>query len=374
MPRGVIPAIVAIVLGLAGTAGAQIDPEPRANLELGAAGPLRGDGGVSGYAFLLWNHPHFLDEDHYLRIIFAPTYLMSELVRDRWPAEGHAVGLGLAGGFFPYNVDEFRDGRHLEHESFWGHGGDATLSYYRHTKIADLLPLEGQLRLRPQYVVYQRNGTDPRFRLPPDTPIYSGRAGLRLGGVPPELLPDLAVEASIWYEPSYRDRAQPYGFPDRPQPLEHFTQKTWGRMGGIYTFDGSQAVKLFVTGGTADGVDGLSSFRMGSSLPFRSEFPLIIHGYDVEEVFARRFWLVNFAYRVPLTSRLNVQLSADYAEVDYEPRHRLPRHGLRGVGADVDLALTRRLTLMLGYGYGPDAPRDHGFGGHEAHVMLEVKF
>ena len=38
---------------------------------------------------------------------------------------------------------------------------------------------------------------------------------------------------------------------------------------------------------------------MGSALPFRTEFPLVLHGYFVEEVFAKRFWLVNASYRFP---------------------------------------------------------------------------
>src|SRR5262249_32377697 len=193
MPRAIVPVCVAVALcGLAATASAQIDPEPRANLELGVAGPLRGDGSISGYAFFLWNRPHFLDDDWYLRVIMAPASVSSELVFAPTPASGHALGVGLAGGLFPYSFDEFRNGSHIERESFWGHGVESTLTYYRRIMIADVLPIEGQLRLRPQYVVYQRNGTDHRYRLPADTAIYSGRAGVRVGGVPPELLPDLA--------------------------------------------------------------------------------------------------------------------------------------------------------------------------------------
>ncbi len=369
-------AVLAAGPGVRPAAG-QLDPEPRANLELGVEGPLRGDGPVSGYGFFLWNRPHLLGEDLYLRAIFAPTYLTSELVLDRWPADGHAIGVGLGGGFFPYDFEEFRGGAHVEDESFWGHGGELTVTYYRRLLLAGVLPLEGQLRLRPQYVVYQRNGTDSRFRLPPDTPIYSGRAGLRLGGVPPELAPDLALETSVWYEPSYRVETRPYGFPERPQSLEHLTQRAWARTGGILTLFERHTLSGFFTAGTAEHSDALSSFRLGSSLPFRSEFPLILHGYYLEEVFARRFWLVNVTYRFPLTERLDwikLQLAYDYARVDYATGHRLPRHGLGGLGVDVSLALTHRLTLMLGWGYGFDAPRHGGFGGQEAHTLLEYKF
>src|SRR5262249_22750400 len=43
--------------------------------------------------------------------------LTGELVRDRWPTDGHAFGLGL-GGLFPYNFEEFREGDHKDRESF----------------------------------------------------------------------------------------------------------------------------------------------------------------------------------------------------------------------------------------------------------------
>jgi hypothetical protein len=370
-------ALVLLVLLAAGPALAQIDPEPRLNLELGVEAPLRGEGFVSGYAFVLWNRPKLLDEDLYLRMVFAPTFLMSELVFDRWPAEGHAVGLGLAGGFFPYSFEEFRDGNHREEESFWGHGGEATLSYYPRVLLGGVLPLEGQVRLRPQYVAYERNETDTRFELPEDTFILSGRVGLRLGGVPPELHPPLALEVSVWYEPSYRVEAGTYGFPERPQALEHFTQKAWARTGGIFTFFEHHTVQGFFTAGTAENVDALTAFRLGSALPFRNEFPLILHGYYVEEVFARRFWLVNLAYRFPLvpdSERVQLQLSFDYARVDYLSGHELPRHGLRGAGVDLCLVLTKQVRLMLGWGYGFDAPRNGDFGGQEAHALMEIKF
>jgi hypothetical protein len=44
------------------------------------------------------------------------------------------------------------------------------------------------------------------------------------------------------------------------------------------------------------------------------------------------------------------------------------------VGATVSFALTKGLTLAVGYGYGVDAPRRHGFGGHEVTTLLEYKY
>lgn len=345
---------------------------------MGIEGPLRGSGPVFGYGFFLWNRPHFIEQDWYLRVIVAPVYLTSELIRDRWPADGHAVGLGLGGGFFAYNFDEFRVGSQKERESFWGHGGEGTLSYYRSLKIADVLPVEAQLRLRPQYVVYQRtDDTDPRFRLPADTAIYSGRVGIRLGGEPPELLPEVAFEASLWSELSYREAAEPFGLPDRLEQTEHTSNRIWGRVGGIITPFKGHTARVFLTGGTTQNADSLTSFRLGSALPYRREFPLVLHGYHVDEVFARRFWLLNLSYRFPLwpgSERLGLQLAADYARVEYLRGRELPRRDLRGVGADLSVTFTRDVTVLLGYGYGFDAPRGSDFGGHQVHTLLEVQF
>jgi len=162
---------------------------------------------------------------------------------------------------------------------------------------------------------------------------------------------------------------QLHGPPRRP-PLIRATHAR-------YTLADRHTARVFLTAGTTESSDALSSFRLGSALPFRSEFPLILHGYFVEEVFARRFWLLNLACRFPLPpvpDRVKLQLSFDWAHVDYAPGHRLPRNDLRGVGADLCIAITRQVTLMLGYGYGLDAPRGGGFGGQEAHALLEYKF
>lgn len=163
----------------------------------------------------------------------------------------------------------------------------------------------------------------------------------------------------------------------RPQELRHLTQRAWARAGGVATPWTGHTARLFITAGTAESTDPLSSFRLGSALPFRSEIPIVLHGYYVGEVFARRFWLVNFSYRFPVwpgSERIKLQLAADYAQVDYLPGRELPRKGLRGAGTEVSVAVTKQVTVILGYGYGLDAPRGNGFGGHEANALIEVKF
>ena len=357
---------------------AQKDPEPRAYLEVGTEAPLKGNAPISGYAFFLLNRPNFPNPDQYLRVVVSPTYVLSELVQDHWPFGRHAVSIGLNGGGLRYGHEEYRNGNYKEDESFWGHGAELPLSYYAGTKLFDKLPLEGQIRVTPAFVVYQDSfSTADRFELPPDTGLFTGRVGLRLGGVPPELLPQVALEASAWYEATYRTETGTFGFPERPEDLESLSQRAWGRVGAVLSPADGHTVDVFVTAGVSHDADLLSSFRMGSALPFRSEFPLILHGYFVEEVFAKRFWLLNASYRFPAwpgSRAVHLRISGDIAGVDYIAGHSLPRKQLHGVGGDLSVAFTPRVTFVVGYGYGFDAPRNDGFGGHEAHALIEFKF
>jgi hypothetical protein len=127
-----------------------------------------------------------------------------------------------------------------------------TFAYYlRSLKIGGVLPAEGQIRVNPKYVWYDRiSNTANRFRLPENTAIYDVRAGIRLGGVPPELFPNAALELSLWQTFSYRDNAGLYGYRWQPQESEHFTQKTWTRLGGTFTFWGTQQASAFLNGGS----------------------------------------------------------------------------------------------------------------------------
>ena len=375
---GRIDAASAQVGARIGTPFTLIDAESRTYFEVGAEAPTRGNGPLTGYPYVLLTRPHFLDQDLYLRMAIAPVYVTAELIRDRWPLSAGAIGVGLGGGLYADSHAEFRSGRFENEESFSGHSAAATLAYYLRTpKIGGFLPVEGQIRLRPKYVGYDRaSDTSRRFRLPEDSVIYEGRAGVRVGGVPPELFPKAAMELSLWHAVSYRDVAGRYGLPERPEETEHLTQRTWTRLGEIYTFGPGQA-SVFLNAGIAEDIDVLSAFRLGGGLRMRDEFPLLLHGYNVEEIFARRYFLVNGSYRFPIwpgQDRVHLELLGDYARVDYVRGHRLPHRGLAGVGANLSLALSKRITLVAGYGYGVDAPRNHGFGGHEVGTQFEFKY
>ncbi len=354
-----------------------IDAETRTLFQVGAEAPLRGNGPLTGYAYAFLTRPQFLDEDLYLRMVIAPVYAAAELIRNHWPSANSALGFGVAGGLYADSHVEFRDGRFEKSESFSGNPVEGLLAYYlRGPKIGGPLPLEGQIRLRPMYVLYDRDGdTSPDFRLPKDSAIYEARTGVRVGGVPPELFPAAAMEASLWHSVSYREVAGTYGFAERPEKTEHLTQKTWTRLGMIFPFRGTR-VSAFLNGGIAEDTDPLSTFRLGGGLGLRTEFPLLLHGYNVDEVFARRFLLANLSYRFPIwprQDRVHLEVLADYARVAYLAGHRLPHAGLAGVGVNLSWAVMKCITAVVGYGFGIDAPRNGGYGGHAVSTLLEFK-
>ncbi|HEY8202003.1 MAG TPA: hypothetical protein VII47_11690, partial [Actinomycetota bacterium] len=78
MRRGAIAPLILLLLSVpVGIASAQfparvgtpytlMDAESRTYLEGGAETPLRGNGPLTGYAYLFLTRPHFLDQDLYL--------------------------------------------------------------------------------------------------------------------------------------------------------------------------------------------------------------------------------------------------------------------------------------------------------------------
>lgn len=356
---------------------AEIDPVRRNNLEFAFEGPLRGNGPLGGVGFLLINRPHFPTKDTYLMTVISP-YLYTEITRDKLPAEGHALGLGIGGGFLANDFEQVRNGSYKRQESFRGNGADAALSYYlRPSPIGGVLPVDGIVRATTRYADYLKGAdTESAYKLPADTFIHGARVGVRIGGIPPELLPEKALELSLWYEADYRVKTGLHGLPGRQQETEHLTQQAWGRLGGTMPVWSRHSASLMMSGGISGRTDELSCYRMGSGLRFQDEFPYVIHGYYSREIFARSFFLLNTSYRfppVPDLQHLQLQFSYDYARVGYQPGHELPHNSLNGLGADIILFLPKEMTLTLGYGYGIDASRHGGFGGQQLNIMYEWK-
>lgn len=372
-------AIVLIALvGLAPAALAQIDTEKRTYLEGGASFPLLGSGPIVGYSFLLWNRPHIHGQDTYARIILTPLYARGEWLQDNWPGRKQAIGLGIEGGLFSNNFYDYSSGRFRTGQSFWGHNLKASFAYYIHpTKIMGKIPVDVSLTVSPGFFVYQRRGdTEEGFQIPDNTPETQLVAGLRIGGVPPMLVSRTAVEFSIWHLATYRFNAGEYGLPAQPEHTRHATDRTWLRLGATIPVSERQTASLFFDMGIAGRTDPLSVYRMGGLQRLHNPFPLALHGYGSDEIFAEGYRLVNAYYRFPLLPKgdtLQLKLNFDYANVDYLSGHEEPRRDLVGLGTDLIAKITPSTTLMFQYGYGVDSYRGDGFGRSTVGLRFETQ-
>ncbi len=363
---------------------AQIDPVKRELIQLGYNQPIEGRSPISGYAFFYYNRPDFLDNSNLtLRLAIAPVYVDSELGISRALSPHTDIGIGAAGGGFADSYYEVRRGQYLQSESFSGNGSTVSGSIYHLFNPNQEVPLNGVLRGEVHFADYVRDdATASTFILPRNGPSYNIRTGLRLGGKEPVMIPELALELSVWYEVQFRENSGAYGFPvagivgDRSvNPVSHLY---WTRALFAYTFGESKHnFELSVTAGGSDHPDRFSAYRLGGFLPLASEFPLTLPGYYYQEISAERFLLFNGNYSFPLDSkgRWAVNAVGSAGLVDYLSGEDQPGHWNSGAGG----GLTYRSTsgawqVMLDYGHGFNALRDHGRGADSVGILLQFNF
>ncbi len=354
-----------------------MDAETRTYIEGGVEVPLKGNGPTTGYGYLFYTRPHVLAEDLYLRLVVPPGYFISELILDHFPSQNSALGVGVSGGFFAESQTEFQEGRTCPRSR-----SPATRPEARSPTTCGVRKSSASCRSRARSApIRNTSGTTAATaphaisacpRTPRSTTCAWGPAGGGSAGALPQRR-DRGVGVANLQLPRQRRALR---LRAELQETDHFTQRTWTRLGATYTF-GVQQASAFFNAGIAENTDALSTFRMGGGLRLRAEFPLLLHGFYVEEVFARSFWLMNFAYRFPIwpgQDLVHLQLLADVAQVNYIQGHQLPRSTLAGVGVNLSVAVTKRIDLVVGYGYGINAPRGNGFGGQEFDAQFQLKF
>ena len=81
------------------------EPDPGAGR---SGGPLRGNGPLTGYAYLFLTRPHFLDEHLYLRALIAPVYATGEVIRNHLPTPTAPSASGSAAASLPPATPSFR--------------------------------------------------------------------------------------------------------------------------------------------------------------------------------------------------------------------------------------------------------------------------
>jgi hypothetical protein len=355
------------------TALGQIDPEPRKLVQFGFNQPLEGAAPIAGYLYYYLNEPNFLRTNLTLRLAVAPVYMDSELGVGGALGPDSDLGLGLAGGGFADSYFEFRDGLFVRSNSFTGHSAEVSGSVYHLFNPGQTIPLNGVLRLREHFSVYDEDDTTgASFVLPHDHSTLSLRAGVRWGGKEPVMHPDLAMEMSAWYEGQYRTGSGAYGN-DGDRTLEPFSQLMFARGLLVYTLpDSRQNLSLSLTGGGSGHADRFSAYRLGGNLPLSSEFPLLIPGYYYEELSARSFVTLSGEYSVPLDAakRWNLTTYGAIAEMDYLPGLSQPGHMNSGVGLGMDYR-AGSWQVQASYGYGFEAIRDGGRGGQNIGILVQ---
>ena len=354
---------------------AQIDPVARDLIQAGYNQAFEGHAPLAAYGFYYHNQPDFMRTNLTLRLAVAPVYLDSNLgfVNGLGPNTDFAVG--LAGGGFGDSYNEIRDGTYYTSESFEGNGVEGSASIYHLFNPADRIPLNGVLRAGLHEAFYERDAeTAPNFTLPEDRQTFTVRTGLRWGGKEPLLTPDAGLELSGWYEAQFRNDTAPYGF-NGDRIIQRDTHLFWGRALLAYTLPGSEHhFEVSMLGGASVRADRFSAYRLGSVLPFTSEFPLNLPGYYNGEISARKVILWSGLYTVPLDHAHDWRLAAlaSTALVDYTTGMEQPGHWLSGVGGGVFYdSPSRAWEVGLGYGYGIDAIREGHRGAHSVALLVQ---
>jgi hypothetical protein len=365
---------------------AQIDPSKRELIQLGYNLPLQGSGPLSAYAFYYLNVPHFVQTNLTLRLAIAPVYLDSELGIGRAFGPNTDVGLGISGGGFADNYYELRQGQYIRAESFTGNGGGGSASIYHLFNPGKRIPLSGVFRLESHSSFYERDTKTlptPYFRLPRDQTMFNLRTGLRWGGKEPLMLTDFAMELSAWYEAMLRTGPASYGsnilsgtpFFEGDRRLKQISHLFWGRALLAYTLpEWKHNFSVSLTLGTSIDADRLSAYRLGGVLPLAAEFPLNLPGYYFQEISARNFVLVNANYSLPLDRKNHwaVHALATTAGVDYLRGLEQRGHWLSGVGGGLRYRSPKDAwQVVLAYGYGIDAVRQHGRGAHTVGILFQ---
>lgn len=369
--------IVLAVFRLVGSAclHAQIDPVDRRVVQIGYAQPIHEHGPIAAYAFYYHNQPGFLRTNLTLRLAVAPVYLDAELGVREALGPYTDLAIGLSGGGFADSYNELRRGDFITAESFIGHAAELNTSLYHLFNPGQNIPLSGILRSSFHGSIFNRDSrTDPDFQVPDNLASIALRTGLRIGGREPYITPYLAGEYSVWYEGHYRSDPGTYGF-DGDRRIREFSHLFWNRALLAYTFPESQRhLEVALTAGTSLNPDRFSAYRLGSFLPFVTEFPLSLPGYHIEEITASQFVLLNAQFLQPLTPNKSWNLLAigSVATVDYLSGMQQPGHYHAGLGGGLYYqSPSGAWHLGAAYAHGFTAIRTDRRGGHSVILMVQ---
>jgi hypothetical protein len=369
--------LTAMALLAAAPVSAQIDDTKRLLLEGGGERALGNPGPAGAYGFWYLNKPDAVGPGSAWRLALAPVYLDTELGLPGLLGSRTDVGLGFSGGGYAFSQQEVVRGDRRRGESFIGHGGGPSLSFY--PKIANIgpVPLSGVFHFSAVYTDYQNTSrTDSNFVVPPDEWTGTARGGLRLGGQEPGLGRGPALELSAWYEARIRDRPGTYGY-NHDRVVRRDINLYWMRFLFMSPAEGGPRGAGGFSLGGGDRLGRLAAYRLGGMLTQTSEFPLILPGYFPQEIAARKFAHVwtKFGLPIDVSSRYYLNLVAAGASVT--PIGGTDPGGPLHAGFGLGLEFAPRKAALHGeltYGYSPTAIRGERRGAHSIALTAEVDF
>jgi hypothetical protein len=369
-------AALTAMLCLAAPARAQIDDTKRLLFESAYEDALA-PSPTGAYAYLYMNRPGVAGPGSAFRLALAPVFIDAELGLPGIFGSRTDVGFGFSGGGYAFSRQEAVRGDLRRGESFIGHGGGPSLSFYPKIGSIGPVPLGGVFRFSAVYTDYQATAqTDSNFEIPPDEWTGSARAGLRLGGQEPGLARTPAMELSTWYEARLRDRPGTYGY-NHDRVVNREINFYWLRFLIVLPPHGDVHAAAGASVGGGDRLRRLSAYRLGGMLTQSSEFPLNIPGYASQEIAAREYGHVWARYGIPIerTRRFYVNLLAAGAAV--APIQGTDPGGPLHAGVSVGLEFSPpkgALHWELAYGYAPRAIRGDHRGGHTYALTAEIDF
>ncbi len=368
--------LVGVLLCAAGGARAQLDPFPRELIQVGYQANIIGKAPISAYGFYYLNEPEFLRTNLTLRLAVSPVYVDGELGLKQALGPSTDVGLGFSGGGFAYSYPEIKHGSWYQTESWTGHGAGVSSSIYHLFNPTDRIPLYGMLRGGLSYAVYVRDDrTAPAFVIPQDQPIFYLRTGLRYGGQEPDLIPEMGMELSVWYEGQIRLDSGSFGY-DGDRAINSSTHLFWARAMLQYTMpELKHHFGVALNAATSIHPDRLSAYRIGGQLMLASEFPYTLPGYYFAELSTRNMLLLTGFYELPIdpAHRWRLGAIASTALCSYTPGLEMSNNWNSGVGGGISYhGPGERLKVSLNFGYGIDALRSGGRGGYAVAVAMQI--
>jgi hypothetical protein len=364
------------MLVVAANAVAQVDVEHRRTLSLQtgfAVGESEEQPG--GFGAFWFNENNYPWTNTALRVFFAGIYLDGELSCFLPASPNTAVGLGAGGGAFLNGITPYREGERISTESFYGDG--VNVRVFVNQTIPNPTPLP--LNVRATYILdsafYREGDSTQNFKIPENFLTHTLMAELRFGGIEPGLTARRGAELYIAAEANYRSGFEAFGPVGGLYPAEENYQRVYGSLAGKVPVKDT-TVFARVGGGLGDGLDQLSSYKIGGNLLQVEPFAATLHGYYTREFFADDFVMANLAVsqRINQKHQLGLHAYVDWAMLKPVPPDAPDWHHYIGVGAGVSFRMFWNTRTLLSYGYGINAVRNGDHGGHEIGLALEKQF